>query len=177
MNNRIEAADPGTLRQMAADQTRKADESWERSDTDGFLSQWACNLTAQLYRVQADLIENCRGLVDRVELFTLAGDWVPAQVVQGIYGRERWMVRTSSGTRFLPYLPARRATLTQKGYVEGIVRRKGKAEIMANGTGLSGAATARVVVVPVDPMVPPDEIITPDRWVHPKGTGSGETEV
>lgn len=40
-----------------AEQLRRRDESWERSDTDGFLSQWASGLTADLERKKAELLE------------------------------------------------------------------------------------------------------------------------
>jgi hypothetical protein len=50
-----------TLRQKADECERRKAESWERSDTDGFLSQWASGLSANLYRRQAD-IEEAGGL-------------------------------------------------------------------------------------------------------------------
>ena len=36
----------------------RAEESWQRSDTDGFLSQWASGITGDLHRAQADLLDN-----------------------------------------------------------------------------------------------------------------------
>ena len=44
-------------RQKAAEALRRKEESWERSDTDGFLTQWACGLTAELEDTRADIEE------------------------------------------------------------------------------------------------------------------------
>lgn len=43
---------------MAEDCIRREQESWERSDTDGFLSQWASNSMARTYRTLARLAAN-----------------------------------------------------------------------------------------------------------------------
>jgi hypothetical protein len=52
-------------------------ESWERSDTDGFLSQKANDVNAQVYEIQADLIER-GGVAIFPALFDLEGNQVPA---------------------------------------------------------------------------------------------------
>lgn len=44
-------------RAKAAAADQRAADSFERSDTDGFLSQWASGLTAQLERLKADLAD------------------------------------------------------------------------------------------------------------------------
>jgi hypothetical protein len=43
------------LRAMAAVCEQRKEDSFQRSDTDGFVSQWASGLTAELYRTQADI--------------------------------------------------------------------------------------------------------------------------
>lgn len=45
-------------RQMAADCYGRANESWERSDTDGFLSQWASQQMASRYLHNAQIVED-----------------------------------------------------------------------------------------------------------------------
>jgi hypothetical protein len=164
---------PDDLRRDAADQERIAAESWERSDTDGFLTQWAADISARLLRAQARLEEE-GGLSSFVELFDLNGEWVRSKVIRTRFGIRRMIVDPKGRSMgiFLPHLPARRATLAAKGYLEGVVLRRAKAEIAANGSGLSGAATARVVIVPEDPMSPPDEILSTDRWATEEGKGS-----
>lgn len=42
-------------REMAAQSDRRRQESWERSDTDGFLSQWASDTMARKYDACAEL--------------------------------------------------------------------------------------------------------------------------
>lgn len=45
-------------RAMAKKSAQSEQESWERSDTDGFLSQWALQASGRMYRDLADLREN-----------------------------------------------------------------------------------------------------------------------
>ena len=45
-------------RQLAAEAEASKQASWERSDTDGFLSQWASGLTAREHRLAAEIIDN-----------------------------------------------------------------------------------------------------------------------
>lgn len=50
-------ATAGELREQAAENERRAAESFERSDTDGFLSQWAFGLSARRDRLAAEIAE------------------------------------------------------------------------------------------------------------------------
>ena len=62
-----------------ADCTRRSHESWERSDTDGFLSQWANDLGARKLMNQKRILMN--GGVDTfIGLYTLEGERVPAKL-------------------------------------------------------------------------------------------------
>jgi hypothetical protein len=159
---------PDELRQQAAQADQRAAESWERSDTDGFVSQWAHGMTADRDRLQARIIEEGDGTWTFPALFTTDGRFVPARVLEPRqYGwGKRWMVLDASGRAtgtFLPYQPKRRATLASKGYCEGIVRRPAMASIEGRGHGLSGSAW--VAIVPTDnPWDEPAAIITADRW-------------
>jgi hypothetical protein len=56
------------LRQKANDAEQARQDSWERSDTDGFLSQWAHGINAELYRTRAD-IADAGGVADFVGLY------------------------------------------------------------------------------------------------------------
>lgn len=155
------------LREAAAAKQSEAYESFERCDTDGFLSQWASGLTAQQLLRQAYIADN-GGMAEFLCLFTLTGEWVPAKSITTRYGT-RWMVLDSDGNatgQFLPYLPARRRTLADKGFVEGLALWPARAVLMGNGgTGLSGAASVRVVTRKAcADHVPPTEVLTTDRW-------------
>lgn len=151
-------------RTKAAESAKRAADSWERSDTDGFLSQWASGLTADKARMQADLIE--RGSTHEfIALFDLSGNWVPARPVDGRYGRSWYIPGAPKGARYAPYRPARRETLAKRGYVEGFVRRPAKVEIVGSGTGLSGAANCYAAIVEADrPYDQPLAVVTADRW-------------
>lgn len=46
------------LEQSARDQRRRSQESFDRCDTDGFLSQWANDIGAELNRKKADILRN-----------------------------------------------------------------------------------------------------------------------
>lgn len=46
------------LKAEAADRRKRAEESFQRSDTDGFLSQWALNMTARLNEATVRLLQH-----------------------------------------------------------------------------------------------------------------------
>ena len=155
---------PDSLRDKAAAADQAAADSWERSDTDGFLSQWAHGLTADLHRTQARIVE-AGGEHRFPALFDLQGNYVPAQTIEGRWGT-RWHLLAASGFGtgvFLPYLPKRRQTLAKRGYVEGWVMRP--AEAFMNGTGHGMSGRAWVDIRPTDlPWHTPRTIISTDRW-------------
>ena len=159
---------PAELRAEADACDLRAEESFERCDTDGFLSQWADGLEANRLRLAATLAED-GGLAEFPALFTLDGAYVPARRCESKnYGwGDYWMVLDANGKptgTFLPYFPARRTTLAKRGYVEGYVREPAKAVFQGRGHGLSG--TAWVAIVPVNQPWEPCErtIVTTDRW-------------
>jgi hypothetical protein len=145
---------PQELRTAAAAADRDAAESFERSDTDGFLSQWASGITARLYRAQAALAE-AGGRAAFPALFDTAGNLVPAKLVETRWGMA-WGLLPGDDPRgrftgwFRPS-KARSAAVRQandaaRGYQVGRVMAPARAEIMGSGTGLSGAASASVGV-------------------------------
>lgn len=157
------------LREKAAAYESEARAIWERSDTDGFLSEWAMGLSAAKARREADLVE-AGGVHEFLALFTTEGEWVPAKVIEGHWG-PRWMVLDAEGKRtgkYLPYLPARRSTLAKHGYVEG--RASWPAYVTyggGRGTGISGCTSVRLVVRKKGAdHEPPVEILCTDRWAE-----------
>jgi hypothetical protein len=49
--------DAVALRAMAADARKRAEDSFQNCDTDGFLSQWANDISAQQFEKQAEIVE------------------------------------------------------------------------------------------------------------------------
>jgi hypothetical protein len=80
MNQQAEA-----LRQEAQQHEQNASDSFERCDTDGFLSQWASGVMAQKKRLEADLVE-AGGVWTFPALFDLDGKRQPAKLIDGKYG-------------------------------------------------------------------------------------------
>ena len=76
--------------------SRTRDESWERSDTDGYLSQWANGVMAARYRHLAEIAAR-GGYLDLPALFTLDGDLIIAREVNTRYGW-RWVWTNDYGT-------------------------------------------------------------------------------
>ena len=139
------------LRRQAAESAQRARESWERSDTDGFVSQWASNITHDELIMKAELIED-GGSYERDLLFDLEGNLVLAVEIETQYGWA-WMIKDPANPRgralgFFNESKARKPETkikndAKKGYYVGRGRIKGYVKIYASGTGLSGAASAR----------------------------------
>jgi hypothetical protein len=146
------------LRADAARAEQSAIDSFERSDTDGFLSQWASGISARLYRAQADLLDK-GGVSDFLGLFTEDGERVKARLVNGQYGLV-WAVLDEQDNVgvWVGYPdqmeatdpPSKRTKMGKLGLHMEWESAPAKAKIAANGTGLSGAATAHVSVYRTD---------------------------
>jgi hypothetical protein len=153
------ASDVKTLREEARAAELSAQESFERCDTDGFLSQWASGLTAQLKRRQADLLEE-GGKAWFTTLADLDGNWVPSKLVDTRYGT-RWVLLDANG-RFIQgswmgAFPRRRSTMTRKGFREVQGLWPAVAKMQGSGTGLSGTAWVATVKA-ADDLTPPEEL-------------------
>lgn len=81
------------LRDRAAAHDTEAAESFERCDTDGFLSQWAHGVNAQKDRLAADIADN-DGYHTFRALFDRDGALVTARYVETRYGY-RWAVKAA----------------------------------------------------------------------------------
>jgi hypothetical protein len=130
-------------RAEAAAADASARESFDRCDTDGFLSQWASGLTARLARVRADLVDAGRR-ADFDALFDLDGNLVAAKLIEGKFGPV-WGVLASDDPRarivkWVNAFPVYRKTMEKKGYREGRVLAGAWADISApaGARGLSG---------------------------------------
>lgn len=121
--------------------------SFDRCDTDGFLSQWAHGLTAEKYAAQARVLEH-GGHAPFVGLFKIeTGERVPARMISTKFGT-RWMVCDPQTGRsagiFYPTGPT-----SHKQRKAGLGERPewapAEAKVVGRGTGLSGSAWVEVV--------------------------------
>lgn len=142
--------------QIAAIDKAKAEEranherrlrSQERSDTDGFLSQWASGISANVERIRQRLLaqggfELFPTLYDRE-----TGARVHAKLIDGRYG-PCWALCDADGNftgEFYGDSRTRRAKLWKAGYVVLAGWHPARATIRGTGTGLSGNAWAAAV--------------------------------
>ena len=147
------------LREQARQKDQQARDSFERCDTDGFLSQWASGLTATKLRLAADLLEEPERWF--AALFDLNGNRVRAKLYNGGYGT-CWMFCDANdkptGT-FITAFPKRESTMAKKGYREDEELAPGKVDIVGGGgRGLAGAANCRAAIVRADQGYPEDAI-------------------
>lgn len=140
-------------REAAYGNRKDAAESWERSDTDGFVSQWASGITASECEAKAELAE-ANGWAEFIAVFDLDGNLMDAYHMSGTYG-PYWLIKglPKDVKPFFSESNARKGSTryandTKKGYRLGTVRRKGFVKLAGSGTGLAGAMSVRVVVVP-----------------------------
>jgi hypothetical protein len=140
------------LRQQAAAHEADARESFERCDTDGFLSQWASGINASVARKQASIVE-AGGVAtfERTLLVTLDGEATDARLVNTRYGK-KW--RLDGADLWLAYKPVRESTLAKRGYKETTVQEvaPAKAQTWAppGATGLGGASSVQVLIFRTD---------------------------
>jgi hypothetical protein len=155
------------LRQQAIAAQQEAHDSFQRCDTDGFISQAANDLTARRLNRQAQ-IEDENGMAKFLALFDTEGNWVPAKLIDNKFGGTSWMLLDNDGKAtgdFISAEPVRRNTIAKKGYLEGWVLRPAVAKICGGGRGFSGMASCYVSAVPTTQShEAPSHIITADRW-------------
>jgi hypothetical protein len=141
---------PDEWREMSRECYRREQESFDRCDTDGFLSQWASSMTARLYSLAADVAEQggmwpFRTLAD--------ADGKPIDGAREVRTRYGWAWVLPDGTWFNPS-KARSderadANNRAKGFTFVHVDRPAVVALSdGGGTGLSGAASCYPVVLP-----------------------------
>lgn len=121
-------------------------ESFDRCDTDGFVSQWASGVMADKARLEAWLAAR-GGSDDFAALFDLDGNLVAAKLINTKYGLSWGILATddpsSRVVRWVGACPKRESTMRKKGFYEGTVRCPAHVTLSGSGTGLSGALTVR----------------------------------
>jgi hypothetical protein len=126
---------------------QRRQDSWERSDTDGFLTQWASGLSAQLASKKAEIVENGNkaefaGLYEGTRR-------VMARIIQTQYG-SCWLLHDSEadlmakrGSRFVPTGDNSRIQ-KRLGLSQRFEMAPAWAKMDGRGTGLSGQAWVAV---------------------------------
>jgi hypothetical protein len=134
-------------RQRAAASRERSRESFERCDTDGFLSQWASDINARLYDLKA-LVAEQGGKSSFPHLHTLDGRPVKAKVIKGRFGL-CWALLDEqdkfTGT-FVSYSLTERG-LKKKGFQMLDVEMPARAKIAGGGQGMAGAASCYATIV------------------------------
>lgn len=149
-----------TLREEAKACEANVHESRERCDTDGFLSQWASGITAQLKRAQAELLDAGKtatfpGLYRRRD-----GARIRAKLINAQYGW-CWAFCDAQGVftrRFLPDTRTRRAKLWREGFEVRDEQAPAWARISGSGHGLSGCTSCYIDVYRTDGGYPDNAI-------------------
>lgn len=147
-------------REAARAHYQEAEDSYQRCDTDGFLTQWAHGLMGRMENAQA-AIEEDGGMSEFPALFDLEGNPVPAKLVSTQFG-EAWGLLSDEDPRspfkgwFNPSKARNEGTRiknnAKKGYYEGSVKAPARAGTWAPpGTnGLGGAMTVQVQIYRTD---------------------------
>lgn len=154
-------------RAEAAAENARRNESWERSDTDGFISQWAHQMGEGENHLKARLAEQ-NGMTETDALFDLDGNLIPTVHGYGEYGAY-FLILDAEGNKdttqgrngFFSPSKAQNADVARKnnaakGFYVGTVRVAATTKIVGGGKGLAGAATCYPAIVPASQMVTAD---------------------
>ena len=145
------------LREQANDLDRKAEISFERSDTDGFLSQWAHRINADLKRTLADIADNDGTWAFRCLMDGKEQRRIDAKLIQGQYGLV-WLLSDEEakkyGRRFVPFVGVGDGTSRiqkRMNLHEDWEQAPAHARLAGSGgTGLSGCTSVHVRVYRTD---------------------------
>lgn len=140
-------------RAMAKGRKQDAADSFDRSDTDGFVSQWASGVNARLYDLLADLADN-GGIEELDWIFDAATDqpienwkWISTRYGSSIlipgaeYGDGRFF-NPSNAKKGADRLKRDKA----KGFYWGVVKTEVVAMLAGSGKGMAGALSVRPIV-------------------------------
>lgn len=123
------------------------EESFQRCDTDGFVSQWASGLTGSLEQQRARLSSHDHQNVFRVLVDADTGELASTKCVE-VFNRfagfgtvDRWVVTKPKGERDVWLTDYKRPeNFVKKGYRLAWATAKAYARLDGKGTGLSGHA-------------------------------------
>lgn len=141
------------LRAQAAACSRASQESFDRCDTDGFLSQWASDITASKLLTQAQLVE--QGGIDHfTTLVDQEGNLVPVKKINTRYGLSyavfsSFEALAEYGAEIVQWVKINDKAIAKKGYKRVVVEAEGKVIL---GKGLNPSP----FIVPKAPYFTPD---------------------
>jgi len=138
--------DAKQLEQQAAGYLENANESFERCDTDGFVSQWAAGINADVCRASARIASN--GGLDVFKGLYSGNTRVRAKIVNGQYGTV-WLIddcdqSLTGGRTFIP-VGARSKVQRELGLSERAELAPASVGTAGSGRGLAGASSVRVI--------------------------------
>jgi hypothetical protein len=147
----------GEWLQMASEADRSRQQSYERSDTDGWLSQYASDFMSRKYLLSADLARQ-DGIWEFEALFTPGGALVPnATYIKTKKGK--WVWRIGSGQAVTWFDPSqakdgslRRKRDMTKGFLVGAIRTRAVIRTYSVGHGLSGTVGLAIDRKPKSPI-------------------------
>ena len=163
-------------REEAAKHDRDAAESFERCDTDGFLSQWASGINAERKRMEADLIE-AGGFGEIVCLIDESGEIVPARPIETRYG-SRWAIFASAedansrSGEIISWISWSQAANGRKGFRSALCIRKAKIELRG-----ANATSVRAVTIADDGMLFNPEAEVVEIMGGPDGTLAKQEQI
>lgn len=154
-------------REEAAESNRRRNESWDRCDTDGFVSQWAHQMGEGENHLKAQLAEQ-NGMTETRALFDLDGNLIPAVHGWSDFG-EYFIILDAEGNKDITrgrkgfFNPSQaedddkaRAADAKKGFFVGTVRVPAITKIVGGGKGLAGAASCYPAIVPASKTITAD---------------------
>lgn len=151
-HSRQEGLTAEQYRALAKDAHQRRIESFERCDTDGYLSQFALDVTSSCYRVAAELAE--RDWKDSWHtLADMDGNLVPCREIETKYGWAYGVYRTFEDAQncgeIIQWVGTSGRAAKNKGYQLVVVQSEAKVE-------MGGGYTARAVVLPVHQVFTPE---------------------
>tara|TARA_B100000745_G_scaffold192726_1_gene126762 strand:+ start:28556 stop:29035 length:480 start_codon:yes stop_codon:yes gene_type:complete len=149
-------------RDMAADSARKRQESFDRCDTDGFVSQYCDGLNRNLYLRMAEIAENGGKAEFRGLFLRETGERVKAVLREGQWGYY-WMLLDANGKPTGTFVPDSKGTKRSKMYKLGFEVRMemvpADARFGGSGKGFSGLSTVYIETYRTDGGCPKDAVV------------------
>lgn len=155
-------------RQKAAELSQEAQDSFDRSDTDGFLSQFASTVMSSKELLQASIVEN-GGKWEFQALFDLEGNLIPAKTFANQYRDTTWGILATEDPQssFVSYVSQSKArdndkfvkNMAKKGYYVGTVEVPAYADLGGGGKGMGGMCSVHAVVRRTDGGFSADSVI------------------
>ncbi len=167
-------------RQKAAQLSQDAQDSFERSDTDGFLSQFASTVMSSKELLQARIVDN-GGKWEFRALFDLKGNLIPAKTFENQYRDTTWGILETEDPQssFVAYVSQSKANdktkfiknMAKKGYYVGAVEVPAYADLAGSGKGMGGLCSVHAVVRRSDGGFSADAVITDNGQAKLKELG------